>query len=90
MRWGVTVLIAAAAGAFAFTQFATKGPATLSFSFGRIIGFAIAPLLFGFVLAWLYGKVRGSPDGALHRRTNWLGLVIVALSILGQLASGAR
>jgi uncharacterized membrane protein len=90
MRSAVTVMIAVAAGAFAFVQFVPSGAASLSFTFGRVLGFAIAPLLFAFVLAWLYGKVRGSPDGALHWRTNWLGLVIAALSILGQIASGAR
>jgi hypothetical protein len=46
----------------------------------------VTPFIIGYGFAWLFGKWRPGIEGALHRRTNWIALVIAVLSVLGNVA----
>ena len=90
MRWLATALIAVLTGLAAFVLFARAAqPGTVANLFGRVVGFVVTPFAIGFALAWLLGKLRAGTEGAMHRRTNWIALIIALASTFGNAAQMA-
>jgi hypothetical protein len=66
----------------------TAGNANVAYILGRLFGTTAMAFAIGAAGAWLFGKLRGTGAGALHRRTNWIALITILLSAAGRLASG--
>ena len=89
LRWissGLIVALGLGVAVLKYPPF-TQDPIYL---WSRMAGYAVSPLIFGAVAAWIFGLVRKGSEGAFHRRLNWIALLLFVLSTLGWLAEVGR